>query len=191
MSADLREFAVLAGMSSTAMILTEDERVPLEWLAVGDRVVTRDGGLQTVRWIARTALTMQHIKVLPELAPVTIRAGAQSAGLPERDVITSPSQLVRMTGADGRDVLVTADTVGEPIYPGTQTKRAVVTYLNVLLDGHHLVDVEGLWMGSVFTADLGEDIDHPVATTPMTPIAPILDRAAAMRLRAVKKMLSA
>lgn len=174
-----REFAVLSGAVSTAMIDTEDGLVPLDWIAVGDRVLTRDAGYQPVRWIACTPVDNPFLRAFPEVSPVTVPADQFGEGCPSHDLILSPSQLLPLSGVKQGEVLVSADVVGDPIYPECRSRREKYTYVNVLLDEHHLVRVEGAWMGSLFTADLGSDADDSAV---MTPLAPILDRAAALTL---------
>lgn len=176
---DVREFAVLSGMASTAMIETEDGPLPLDWIACGDRVLTRDSGFQVVRWISRTQLDISFLHKYPEVCPVTVTAGAFGPQSPEYDLVMSPSQLVPLRRSDGSEVLVSADVVGEPIYPSLRPQTERFTYMNVLLDSHSLVRVDGAWVGSLFTADLGSD-DETLGV--MEPFAPILDRAAALGL---------
>lgn len=176
---DAREFAVLSGAVSTAMIETENGLIPLDWVACGDRVLTRDGGFQVVRWVARSPLDNAFMRAYPEVSPITVPKGSLGLARPEIDVVVSPSQLLPLTAPDGGEVLVSADVVGDPIYPESRSRTERFTYVNVLLDAHHLISVEGAWMGSLFTADLGVgEGDRGV----MAPVAPILGRADALTL---------
>ncbi len=178
-SDEAREFAVLSGAVSTAIVETEDGPIPLDWIACGDRVLTRDAGFQPVRWIARTPLDIAFLRTYPEVAPVTLPGGLFGNGSPIVDLVVSPSQLVPLTGVDGDEVLISADVVGEPIYPMSRPKSERFTYVNVLLDGHHLICVQGAWMGSLFTADLGRADDE---AGEMIPLAPIVSRSDALTL---------
>lgn len=172
-----REFAVLAGAVSTAMIETDDGPIPLDWIACGDRVLTRDAGFQTVLWVARTPLDIAFMRAYPEVGPVTLEKGLLGKGCPVVDLVVSPSQLVPLHDPDLGQVLVSADVIAEPIYPSSRQKRERFTYVNVLLDKHHLIRVQGTWMGSLFTADL--DTDN-CTDGHMHPVAPIVSRAAAL-----------
>ena len=160
--------------------------MPLEWLGRGDRVLTRDAGYKPVLRIEHTRLSMATLKHLPELAPVKIEAGALDHELPSRDLHLSPSQLVYVDrdpaqpGAGG--VLVPADAVAPRLDPTSRPKAELINYVSVLLDGHHLIQIEGAWVGSFFIADIGHDL-HPddpmlvgVSNGYMTPAAPILRR---------------
>lgn len=173
------EFAVLSGVASTAIIDTEDGRIPLDWIACGDRVLTRDAGYQTVRWVARTVLDVATLQKYPEVAPVIVHADTFGDHGPEVDLVTSPSQLFPCARADGTEVLISADVVGEPVYPSLRRRDERFVYMNVLLDTHALIRVDGVWVGSVYTGDLEGDGD---ADGPMTPVAPILERTAALGL---------
>ena len=177
--AAMREFAVLSGAVSTAMIETADGPIPLDWIACGDRVMTRDAGYQPVRWVARTPLDIPFLRAYPEVSPITVPVGSFAPNSPAFDLVLSPSQLVPLVGVDGTEMLVTADVVGDPIYPEMRARTERFTYVNVLLDTHQLVMVEGAWIGSLFTADLGNAQGGPSV---MAPVAPIVDRTQALTL---------
>ena len=61
---------------------------------------------------------------------------------------------------------------------------------HVLLPAHHLIQVDGAWMGSLFLADLAADLgtDDPMWAAfgghVMEPVAPILGRRAAVQFLA-------
>lgn len=126
----------------------------VEELAVGDRVLTRDNGLQEIRWIGSSHLTAQDLARSPDLRPVLIRSGALEHGLPEADILVSPwhnvliqNQATRaffdenevlaaaahLTGIDGVDVADVAD----------------VTYIHFMFDRHEVVLSNGFWTESL------------------------------------------
>ena len=126
---------------------------PVESLAVGDLVVTRDHGLQPIRWIGR-----RNVPATGSFAPVRIRPGVLT-GL-ETDLVVSPQHRVLFQGyraellfgesevlvsakhlVDGRDV--TTDEGGE------------VTYIHILFDEHEIVFAEGAATESFHPGEVG------------------------------------
>ncbi|MEO0632697.1 MAG: Hint domain-containing protein [Pseudomonadota bacterium] len=191
-----REHAVLSGFDPVAMVMTEDGPVPFEWLAVGDKLLTRDGGYQPVIWMDRSRLTMGEIREYPEFAPVRIQRGILDADLPLRSVYVSPQQLIHVSrdpqNMSGNGVMIAADHICKPVETDDRPAAEVITYVSVMLPAHHLIHVEGTWMGSLFTADLGAELpaDCPVkqalAADSMQPVAPILNRDDARQFIALR-----
>lgn len=58
------------------MILTPTGEIAIETLVAGDRVVTRDQGVQEVRWVGATELPPVHMDLYKNLRPVLIKQGA-------------------------------------------------------------------------------------------------------------------
>lgn len=170
-----REFAVLAGLPPTTVVTTEDGPAPLDWLAVGDRVLTQDMGFQTIRLIERTTLFMRDLTDLPEFAPVYLKADTLASGVPARDLLVSPRQLCLTAHLDQK-VLVPAQALGTQIDPALYPKRSRVEYVSLLFDNHHLIECDGMAFGSVFVADLCFGLTAPPIRSdgPMRPAAPIL-----------------
>lgn len=164
--------------------------MPLEWVAQGDRVLTRDSGYQPILRIEHTRLSMATLRHLPELAPVKIECSALDHDLPTRDIVLSPSQLVyvdRDPVQPGRGgVLMPADVFAPRVEPKERPKSEQVNYVSILLNGHHMIQIEGAWVGSLFIADIASDL-HPhdpmfqgMTKGEMVPVAPILRRSDAI-----------
>lgn len=143
------------GIAPGALIETADGRVPVEELASGDRLVTRDRGLQRLRWVGECGLGAAGLAFRPGLAPVRIARGALGGGLPERDLVLAPDHrlMLRHRRAQelfGRaEVMVAAgDLVGLPgvgrIVPARGADRQV-HFLQLMCEGDALVRIEGLW----------------------------------------------
>ncbi|MFN6980224.1 MAG: Hint domain-containing protein, partial [Gemmobacter sp.] len=121
----------------------------IETLAPGDRVCVRGAGPQPLRALARTTVSAAMAAVMPQLAPVTIRAGAFGPGRPGRDLTVSPQHriLVRSARADlmfgTPEVLVAAVHLvdGDAI---RQTAPQAVTYLHLVFESHQIVWAEGI-----------------------------------------------
>ena len=134
-------------------IATAAGEVAVECLRPGDRVRTRDDGLQSVRWIGRRDLSEADLTADETLRPVRIAKGALGRGLPERDMCVSPQHRVLVSdpmtalyfGLD--EALVAArHLVGRPGI--TREARGPVSYLHILFDRHQLVLSDGAWTES-------------------------------------------
>ena len=112
----------------------------IETLQPGDQVVTRDNGLQPVRWISCSTVPAEG-----NLAPVRIPAGLFGA---ERDLLVSPQHRMLNTGPSAallcgaQEVLVSALHLvnGSSI---RQQPGGMVTYVHLLFDRHEIIYAEG------------------------------------------------
>lgn len=157
--ADFEEIEnVIPCFTPNTLIATARGEVPVESIAVGDRVITRDNGIQPVRWVGRRDLTEAQIATSPSMAAVTIRKGALGHGLPERDMAVSPQHRVLISSDeamlyfDEREVLVAAKhLVGRP---GIEHGRACDTsYIHFMFDNHEIVLSDGAWTESFQPGD--------------------------------------
>ncbi|WP_101066198.1 Hint domain-containing protein [Roseovarius salinarum] len=135
------------------VIATPQGERRIEDLRAGDRVITRDNGLQEIRWIGRRALTGAELARASHLQPVLIRAGALGRGLPERDMLVSPQH--RMLISNDRTALyfeeheVLASAKHLTAMPGIERVRAnAVTYIHFMFDHHEVVLSDGAWTES-------------------------------------------
>ncbi|MEQ9694605.1 Hint domain-containing protein [Shimia sp. SDUM112013] len=134
-------------------ILTPAGEVPVQDLKVGDKVVTRDNGLQTIRWIGKKRLSGRSLIDRPNLRPVMIRAGALGPDLPERDMMVSPNHRMLLVGAqpqlmfEEREVLAAAKHLTH--FNGVhQVETGGVEYVHFLCDNHEVVLANGAWSES-------------------------------------------
>lgn len=131
---------------------------PVEDLAAGDRVLTRDNGMQEIAWIAAVTLGSQTRPLPDRLAPVLIRAGALGNGLPERDLVVSPGHRMLLCTPRARrqfgegEVLVAARDLTDR--PGiTRLAPASVTYAHFMCAHHEIVLADGAWSESFQPGD--------------------------------------
>jgi hypothetical protein len=126
---------------STHITLGNGQQCPVENLKVGDRLLTRNEGVQEIRWIGRS---MQ--RAVGDFAPVRIAAGAlNNAG----DLLVSPDHRVFIyqrsdrLGAGRSEVMVRArDLVnGRNI---TVQHGGFVEYFQIAFDRHQIVFAEGI-----------------------------------------------
>jgi Ca2+-binding RTX toxin-like protein len=142
-----------------AMVATPKGEKRVEDLAVGDKVITRDNGIQEIRWAGRCDLTRGDLLKSAHLKPVLIKAGSLGNGVPERDMLVSPNH--RMLVANDKtslyfeehEVLVAAKhLVGNS---GIQVAETLGTsYLHIMFDRHEVILADGTWTESFQPGDL-------------------------------------
>ena len=142
----------------TAIATPRGERL-VEDLREGDRIITRDNGIQEIRWVGRSKLSGKSLVGVPHMRPIRIAAGALGHGLPERDLLVSPNHRILLSNDrtqlyfEDREVLAAAKhMVG---LPGIQPVNAMsVTYLHFMFDRHEIVLSNGAWTESFQPGDL-------------------------------------
>jgi hypothetical protein len=124
----------------------------VEHLAAGDKVITRDNGIQTVRWVGKSQMFLQDFQADPHLLPVFIRQGALGKGLPERDMMVSPNHRILVANEKAsirfadREVLVAAKHL---VSLGVHTVQSSgTTYIHFMCDRHEVVLADGVWTES-------------------------------------------
>ncbi|MFN3972658.1 MAG: Hint domain-containing protein [Gemmobacter sp.] len=140
------------------LIATPRGEVPVEELRVGDRVVSRDNGIQDIRWVGAKHLDWAALCANPHLKPVLIRQGSLGNGLPERDMMVSPNH--RMLVANDRTALYFEDhevLVAAKHLVGANGVHSVdaagTTYLHMMFDRHEVVLANGAWTESFQPGD--------------------------------------
>ena len=63
----------------------------IENLRIGDPVVTRDNGIQHVRWAGLRGFGPEDLGRASHLQPVLVLKNSLGAGVPERDMLVSPN----------------------------------------------------------------------------------------------------
>ncbi|MEM5475051.1 Hint domain-containing protein [Pacificibacter sp. AS14] len=149
------------------MIATPKGEVTVETLKVGDKVITRDNGLQTIRWVGNKALSVADLMLRTELCPVMIRKGALGNDLPERDMMVSPNHRMLVSSErsalyfEDHEVLVAAKYLTK--MDGVELMgSAGVTYIHVMFDHHEVILGDGTWSesfqpGDFTLAGIGEE----------------------------------
>jgi hypothetical protein len=138
-------------------LTTSGERA-VEELEIGDRVVTREHGLQEIRWIGARVLSFGELNAMPHLKPVLLRTGSLGRDLPETDTLLSPNHRVLVPREktalhfDERDALVAAKHLvgGHLIRP---VEVLGVTYLHLYFDRHETILTNGAWSEAFHPGD--------------------------------------
>ena len=132
------------------LIATPRGEVPVEELQEGDRVITRDNGMQQIRWKGSRHLRGEELLKARHLQPVLIRKGALGYGLPERDMVVSPNHRMLINNDktalyfEDREVLVAAKHLTG--LDGIERLHAKsTTYVHFLFDQHEVILSDGAW----------------------------------------------
>jgi hypothetical protein len=164
-------------------IATPKGEVAVETLRPGDKVVTRDNGLQEIRWVGRKELHGPELAMNRNLRPVLIRAGALGRGLPERDMLVSPNHRMLIMGErpalyfDEREVFAAA----KHMVDGTRIQRldsTAVTYIHFMFDHHEVVLSDGTWSESFQPGDYAINGVGDAARRELMDLFPELEHAA-------------
>ena len=141
----------------TKIATPKGERL-VEELRVGDRIITRDNGMQEIRWVGAREMTGDDFEAAQHLRPVLIRQGALGNDLPERDMLVSPNHRVLVANDktalyfEEREVLVAAkhltDVEGIDIVDVSAT-----TYIHLMFDQHEVILSDGTWTESFQPGD--------------------------------------
>ncbi|WP_224817173.1 Hint domain-containing protein [Hasllibacter sp. MH4015] len=178
--------AYVACFTPGVRILSERGQRPVETLAVGDRVVTRDRGAQAIRWIGRAERVATG-----NMAPIRIARGALGRDLPERDLVVSQQHRMlvrsriaeRMTGAE--EVLIPAKKL--LALPGVDIVEGMgdVTYIHILLDRHEIIYAEGAPTESLLVGKMARQCIDPEALAELMDLFPEIVGAAPVPARPI------
>jgi hypothetical protein len=139
-----QKFAQVACVSfarGTHITMASGEQRLIEDLKTGDRILTRDDGVQEIRWIG-----MSTARAVGEFAPICIRAGTLNN---EHDLIVSPDhrlfiyQRTDEVGAGRSELLVKARHLING-YTVTVQDGGFVDYFQLLFDSHQIIYAEGI-----------------------------------------------
>jgi len=140
------------------MIATPQGERDVASLREGDKVFTRDNGVQEVRWVGRRDLGRGDLAATPSFQPVMVRAGSLGESFPERDLLLSPNHRLLLTGEraslyfEETEVLSAAKHLTD-LDGIDQVETASVSYIHILFDHHEVVLSNGAWTESFQPGD--------------------------------------
>ncbi|WP_299370178.1 Hint domain-containing protein [uncultured Tateyamaria sp.] len=125
----------------THITLASGAQTPIEDLTIGDRILTRNDGVQEVRWIGQST-----VRAVGDFAPICIRAGTLNN---DRDLIVSPDhrlfiyQRKDRLGAGRSELLIKARHLvnGDSV---VVQDGGFVDYFELLFDTHQIIYAEGI-----------------------------------------------
>lgn len=140
-------------------IATPQGVVLVENLSVGDQVITRDNGIQEIKWIGATSVDGRYLQAHPHLQPILIQKGALGYGLPEYNLTVSPNKRLVVSNDrvslrfDEDEVLVSAKHLVNPSEGIQEVQSMGITYIHFVFDQHEVVLANGAWVESFHPAD--------------------------------------
>jgi hypothetical protein len=154
------------------LIATPRGEVPVESLREGDKVITRDNGIQEIRWVGNRTLDRAELAENPHFKPILVKKGSLGHGLPERDMVVSPQH--RLLVANEMTELYFNET--EVLVPAkhlvnkwgiSQLETLRTTYIHFMFDRHEVVLSNGSWTesfqpGQQSMSTLGDDVREEI-----------------------------
>lgn len=135
-----------------ALVDTAEGVRPVEQIAVGDLVLTRDNGYREVKWVGHHAQSSSSFAARPDLAAVVVPKGALGGDLPARDMRVSPWHRLLICGQRAElmfgeyEVLVPAiHLVGQG---GIRRETTPQTYIHLMFEEHQIIRADGAWSES-------------------------------------------
>ncbi|MCR9126532.1 MAG: Hint domain-containing protein [Rhodobacteraceae bacterium] len=140
-AARFARIATVAFTRGTRITMATGAQVPIENIAPGDRVLTRDEGAQAVRWIGHST-----VRGVGAFAPVRIAKGVLNNA---NDLLVSPDhrlfiyQRSDRLGVGQPEVLIKARHLvnGDTV---RIEEGGFVEYVQILFDRHHIIYAEGI-----------------------------------------------
>jgi hypothetical protein len=169
-------------------ILTENGDVPVEDLAVGDRVVLAEGDTAPITWIGMRDVDFARHPAPRAARPIRLQEGALSTGVPERELCLSPDHGLFFDGS-----LVQAKDLVDGIVIRQDAEIGAIRYYHIALPYHAILLAEGAAAESFLDtghAGVFDPHEPPVALAP-TPRALRRGLAVAAPLVAGGKTLDA
>lgn len=157
------DFAV-SGFALSSVIETARGPVLARDLRLGDKLITRDKGLQSLRWIGDSTVMYgdPDASGAPDgpvaRGPVRIRAGSHGTSPDAGNLVLAPGQRVLVRNPLN-ELLFATDEVMASVGDLTHldgidfVPRQVGRWRHLLLDSHELLRVNGVWMES-FAPDM-------------------------------------
>ncbi|MEX5728207.1 hypothetical protein Ga0609869_001560 [Rhodovulum iodosum] len=142
---------------------TPEGPVPVETLAPGDRIQTKDDGVQEILWVGQRRMSGARLYAMPQLRPIRIRSGALGAERPEGDLIVSPQHRVLVRGRAAEvlfqtpEVLVAAGDLLNDRTILVDHTLSEVTYVHLMLERHQIVWANGVETESFHPANTSLD----------------------------------
>ncbi|MFK7869034.1 MAG: Hint domain-containing protein [Roseobacter sp.] len=151
----LARFATVSFARGTRITMACGQQRAIEDLAVGDQVLTRDHGPQTVRWTGH-----QTQRASEACAPIRVAAGTLNNA---NDLYLSPDhrlllfeRLGETSGEPGEAIVKAKELInGQSV---SQIEGGFVDFHQILFDRHHMVFAEGIAAEATFASCLTREI---------------------------------
>lgn len=136
--------ATVAGLAQGTAVMTLDGELPVQHIAPGDRIITRDSGMAVLRDIRRKTVRVAGVK---------IKAGSLGHTRPQDDMIVGPDTLVhirdwRAKALFGADVAtVKAKRLIDGEFVSAMEERKLTVY-ELVFDKQQIIYADGLEVAS-------------------------------------------
>ena len=164
-----------------AMILTPTGERRISDLTPGDDVVTRDNGVQKIRWIGQRFMHPIRLAQQPWLRPICINKGSMGGGVPRNDLYLSPQHRCVVGGAMA-ELMFGAVEVFVPAKALTGLRgcavsdRSDVVYYHLLFDAHQLIWSNGMLSESFYPVQALQDDDLHETQRELIEIFPVFGK---------------
>lgn len=145
------DLTVVICFTPGTLILTQKGAIPVQDLSAGDRVITRDHGIQTIRWIGATTMSAGYAAANKRLRPILIRKDALGPDQPAQDMRVSRQHrlLIRdwraeMLFGEPDGILVPAFALCNDSTIIEERPTEDITYIHMVFDKHEVVYADGL-----------------------------------------------
>lgn len=144
----------LPAFGPATMVMTTQGEVPVEWLATGHRVITRDHGAQPILWLGRVRVRGSDLIRAPLLGPLEIAKGALGPERPNHPLLLSRAHRVLVEGPlvelnlGTGEALAQIDDLADGDFVREPARRGLL-YTQILLPHHALVQANGIWVESL------------------------------------------
>jgi len=121
----------------------------VEDLVPGDLVITRDHGLQAIRWVGHKVITGARLYANPHIRPIQIKKDTFGISRPNRDMMVSPQHRIVIDNDIANkiygsyQVLVPTKSLVNNINIA-ETDVTKTTYIHLLFDHHEIIFANGM-----------------------------------------------
>ncbi len=155
----------MSGLGPGTILMTSEGEMPVEWLAPGDKVLTRDRGAQPVLWVKRVRASAPGSMTLPD--PVVLFPGdCGRAAIPWEKLRLSPGHrvLLRLPEVElnfaEKEVLASVSDLSRRSNARPDPEMGPLVYHHIVMPRHELILAGGLWVESTDAA-MAAQLDAP------------------------------
>ncbi|MEO1562694.1 MAG: Hint domain-containing protein [Pseudomonadota bacterium] len=155
------EEGVILCFTRDTLIETVTGPRPVQDLAIGDMIRTKDHGLQPLRWIGRKTCDLRNQNgAQTDHRPYRLPRSTFGPDLPDRDLFLSPQHRIAID-APHAELLFDQSELLVPVKhlrsSGKVTGLPSVEYFHLMFDQHQVVYANGLPCESLYPGDLARD----------------------------------
>ncbi|MBT8152589.1 Hint domain-containing protein [Epibacterium ulvae] len=147
--------------------------IPIEHLTLGDRVMTLDHGLQSIRWIGRSTVAAHGALAPIQFAPGTVGNSRPLRVSPQHRMLVEGGVLELYLG-EAQALIPACHMVNDRDI--TRAPGGTVTYYHLMFDCHEMIWAEGALSESFYPGEQGIGALSPAAQREIQTLFPDLAR---------------